>query len=371
MDDLLISFGSSLKAGKDNKVSGYLVLFGDEDAPDLEGDYFTKDTDFDIVGGQKTAIYFNHRLPLKTRKGGQIAVKEKIGEGVLTVDDKGVFVDAVLYNREMYEEVLSSCGWSSGTAPHLVDRKKSGKAYHIERWPLGLDASITPTPANPHPENRTLTLKSYREWLDVEVLEPMKAINGEALFNDSLQQREMQTWDLWSAVQNGARKIAEAASARDVTGVEVNITEATQALVSAYAQKLILAIASQIEDYLNSEYTNEPFYLKSLFDQFTTDGKPVSELDPDSHSLLVVSALREVAKRFRGNHEARVKSGRVLSDKNRQRIVDRLKEIQSVMDDLNSLLDESMPMASDAEQRKALSTFLRLRYEANRGATHA
>jgi gas vesicle protein len=45
-------------------------------------------------------------------------------------------------------------GLSSGTASHLVERdrvsEKSGKTIHeIKQWPLGFDATLTPTPAEP------------------------------------------------------------------------------------------------------------------------------------------------------------------------------------------------------------------------------
>ena len=38
-------------------------------------------------------------------------------------------------------------GWSSGTLPNLVEREVTGDAAHIKSWPLGKDASMTPTPA--------------------------------------------------------------------------------------------------------------------------------------------------------------------------------------------------------------------------------
>jgi HK97 family phage major capsid protein len=49
-------------------------------------------------------------------------------------------------------------GWSSGTAGHLVEREEKGASAHILHWPLGLDASITPTPAEYR--NSAVSLKS-------------------------------------------------------------------------------------------------------------------------------------------------------------------------------------------------------------------
>jgi HK97 family phage major capsid protein len=72
--------------------------------------------------------------------------------------------------RDEYERAVyglaekGKLGWSSGTAPHLVERNKS----HITRWPLGLDASLTPIPADPG--NRAMPLKSWAEGRNLKAL---------------------------------------------------------------------------------------------------------------------------------------------------------------------------------------------------------
>ena len=162
----LVAFGGGIKSLDDGKVGGYLVTFTDADTPDLEGDYFDAATDYGIEPGAKTAVWFNHRLPVSTKDGKSIRIKQRIGDGTLTPDERGIFIEAVLYEREMYEELLDSMGWSSGTASHLVDREPRGKAYHIATWPLGLDASITPTPAEPR--NATVPLKALAGDADQE-----------------------------------------------------------------------------------------------------------------------------------------------------------------------------------------------------------
>ncbi len=57
-------------------------------------------------------------------------------------------------------------GWSSGTAAHLVEREEAGEAWKIKMWPLGLDASLTPTPAEPR--NKVIPLKSLSDNIQVE-----------------------------------------------------------------------------------------------------------------------------------------------------------------------------------------------------------
>lgn len=147
---MLIAFGdNSIKQLPNGKIGGLLVRFSSDKDPDLAGEFFTKATDFNIEDGAKTPLYFNHRMPLPLPRGGEVVVKEKIGEGKLFKNDDGILIEAILYNRKKYEKALLAMGWSSGTASHLVDKEKVGKAYHIKTWPLGLDASITPEPCEP------------------------------------------------------------------------------------------------------------------------------------------------------------------------------------------------------------------------------
>lgn len=157
---LRMAHGSALKALDNGHIGGYLVTFGSPEQTDLYGDYFTKDTDFGFDGELKTAVYFNHRLPIKTAAGDYVTIKAKIGEGTLSKDERGILIDAILYNRADYEAALSALGWSSGTAEHLVEAEKVGKAYWLKTWPLGLDASITPTPAEPRNDVIDKALKS-------------------------------------------------------------------------------------------------------------------------------------------------------------------------------------------------------------------
>src|ERR1044072_3085360 len=162
MEDVLISFGGEIKSLGDGRFGGYLVRFTDATKKDLAGDYFTKETDFGIKSGASTPIYFNHRLPLPTRDGKEIVIKAKIGEGTLTVDEDGVLIDAIVYNREKYEKAIveageqKKLGWSSGSASHLIDRDEDG---YIKHWPLGLDASLTPIPCEP--TNSAIPVKAY------------------------------------------------------------------------------------------------------------------------------------------------------------------------------------------------------------------
>jgi HK97 family phage major capsid protein len=151
----VVVFGGEVKAIGDGKLGGYLVRFTTARDPDLTGDFFTAGTDY---GSHKTTpVLYQHGLDVKM--GGRI-----LGEGTLTLDEVGVWLEAQLNLRDEYEKAIydmakaGKLGWSSGTASHLVEREPHGKAWHITRWPLGLDASLTPTPAEPR--NSAVPMKS-------------------------------------------------------------------------------------------------------------------------------------------------------------------------------------------------------------------
>lgn len=168
MTDTLIAFGGELKALDSGKVGGYLVLFGDAEHPDASAqrDYFTAETDFGPF--TKSVILYDHALDPTL---GAV----ELGEAELKRDKVGVWMEAQLKLRAEYEERFGAYlgkigqgikarkfGLSSGTASHLVRREPQANGVHkVLRWPLGLDASITPTPAEP----RTLAraIKSLAE----------------------------------------------------------------------------------------------------------------------------------------------------------------------------------------------------------------
>jgi HK97 family phage major capsid protein len=149
------------------KLGGYLVRFGDAETTDLEGDYFTKNTYFGDV--KESTVYFNHRLPVAIRKHNiQVKYTEPLSnKAELTIDDVGVFAEIVIEARNEYEKTIAELGlagklaYSSGTASHLVDRKSiRDGVWEITRWPLGLDASLTPTPAEFRKTNQIQPIKS-------------------------------------------------------------------------------------------------------------------------------------------------------------------------------------------------------------------
>ena len=154
MDEQLIMFGGAVKALGNGRVGGYLVRFTSEKELDLEGEFFDGETWYGDA--KETPVYYQHGLD-------PVLARRVLGKGNLDAQDVGVWIEAQLEMRDEYERAVyglaekGKLGWSSGTAPHLVERNKA----HITRWPLGLDASLTPIPADPG--NRAMPLKSWAE----------------------------------------------------------------------------------------------------------------------------------------------------------------------------------------------------------------
>ena len=191
MNEDVIYFGDAVKAVKQDddtvKLGGYLVRFGDPANPDLTGDYFTNKTDFGSA--EKSLSWFNHRYPVKSSKG-VTQYKDELPEAKLTKDETGVFAEIVLTARNEYERDIAALGlagklaWSSGTASHLVDRKEVGKGvYEITRWKLGLDASLTPTPAESRKTNQVMSIKS----IEIQESKEMETPDVKALVEDAVK----------------------------------------------------------------------------------------------------------------------------------------------------------------------------------------
>lgn len=157
-DKVLLVQGGEIKALGSGKIGGHLVMFGDADQLDLEDDFFTAETDFDLYDGKQAAVYYEHGLDPTVKL-------DRLGHGPMKQDDVGVWIETQLSMRNEYEEAIyglaekDKLGWSSGTAPHLMSRKRADKGFWIEKWPLGLDASLTPMPAEPR--IHAIPLKSY------------------------------------------------------------------------------------------------------------------------------------------------------------------------------------------------------------------
>ena len=157
IDDLLVTFGDDLeiKRLEDGglEVKGWAVRFTGPDDTDLEGDYFTGDTDFGAV--KEVGLYYQHGMDKELGR-------KRIGTAELEKKDAGLWMQAQMKLREDYEKAIEEMvrrkkmGISSGAAGHLVERVKTNGGNFIAQWPIG-EVSLTPTPAEPR---NVVSLKS-------------------------------------------------------------------------------------------------------------------------------------------------------------------------------------------------------------------
>ena len=146
------------------RVGGYLVVWGDDTQRDLEGEYFTPETEFGLAWYAERPMLYQHGLDphLKAAVIGQI--------DMLQADDVGIWAEAQLDIRHRYIEAVRRLiekgvlAWSSGSLPHLVDVAKDG---HIKRWII-VEGSLTPTPAEPR-RTDVRTIKSAYHALGLDM----------------------------------------------------------------------------------------------------------------------------------------------------------------------------------------------------------
>ena len=163
--DEVIYIGGAVKALGNGKIGGYLIEFTDFEnrkgtPPDLTKEFFTSKTDYDTELPTSRTLYFDHGQD-------KVLKRRKLSKAELKEDDIGIWAEGILDTRDKYLAKLYELaekgvlGWSSGSAPHLVEKKKNASGFiEITSWPI-VEASLTHQPCNPF--SRAVPLKSYLE----------------------------------------------------------------------------------------------------------------------------------------------------------------------------------------------------------------
>lgn len=140
-------YDTAVKALNDDgdRIGGYLALWGSPEAKDLQGDYFTPDTNFELDWSDRRPVLYHHGLD------GEMQTTAVGVMDVIKADAIGLWAEAQLTKRNRYiaqvKQLVAkgALAWSSGSLPHLVKRAKDGQ---LLRWPI-VEGSLTPTPAEP------------------------------------------------------------------------------------------------------------------------------------------------------------------------------------------------------------------------------
>lgn len=128
-------------------IEGLAIPFGSTARKDLDGEFFTKDTDLCLD-------WFDSGRPLLYHHGLDGTLKTAVIGRVKSYDirDDGVWAQSQLDKASRYREVVGklvdegALGYSSGAMGHLVATDK--KTGEIKRWPW-VELSTTPTPSSP------------------------------------------------------------------------------------------------------------------------------------------------------------------------------------------------------------------------------
>ncbi len=163
---------STVKAlnAEEGRLGGYLVVWGDATVRDLQGEFFTQDTDFALDWYEARPMLYHHGLDgnLKSAVIGQI--------DTLRADEIGIWAEAQLDMHKSYVRAVQRLvdkgilHWSSGSLAHLVEVADDG---HIKRWPL-VEGSLTPTPAEPRRTDVSSIKAIYEDLgLETEHLSPL------------------------------------------------------------------------------------------------------------------------------------------------------------------------------------------------------
>lgn len=243
----------------------------------------------------------------------------------------------------------------AGTTREQVIGKMAREAgVGVEDVQSVLAGEIRPTDAKLKAFSRVLQV-SYESLKSAAGKDPSLTIKG--IFADAIAEEQYASWKLWDTYSKVIRKLAAIAESAQATGVKFDLKAKVDEATGEYAALLTDSVMTQIADYIDSE-SDDNFYLKSLTDP---SGNLLGELaiDMTEHSQLVESAVKGLIARFRRLHETRkhdatVKAGRVLSDKNRSLLAGFLKQMQDAATGMQKLLDESQPMASETEKRAAI-----------------
>lgn len=142
--------GTQIKMLDERTFGGYGVVFGGRD---LEGDYFTPESDFWLDKLQPQTILFDHTLtplpdgvPQGRKSDWAIGAIKSIKQ-----DDVGIWVEGILdehkdwleYVKEMINQGV--LGYSSDSIAHLIERAPDG---WLKSWPVPF-WSVTHHPAEP------------------------------------------------------------------------------------------------------------------------------------------------------------------------------------------------------------------------------
>ena len=141
------------KTDDELRVGNYIALFGGKD---LEGEYFTPDTDFESSYTKTGVLYVDWEHGIGKHTDGEVSPGPDDVLGFVDwksarVDDLGVWVERVLNRRNeyiKYIETLIEAGLIGNSTEAVSGGVKTTESGEIQRWPLKRD-TMTVMPMEP------------------------------------------------------------------------------------------------------------------------------------------------------------------------------------------------------------------------------
>lgn len=146
------------------RVANYMVLF---DGEDLEGERFTKETEFESSYTKTNVVPVDWEHGLEPDGGpGRDDVLGKVDWKTANKDENGLWVERVLDRRAQYMEYIESLIEEGliGTSSEATKNAEVGEDGTIKRWPVKRDA-LTVMPAEPRmlSENAVQAIKALSD----------------------------------------------------------------------------------------------------------------------------------------------------------------------------------------------------------------
>jgi len=322
---------ASIKSVGDNKLEGYAVIFTDKDDPDLTGEYFTAECDFNLDVNSKSALYYDHG------QNSTVGLK-KIGTVEFTKDEAGIFFKAELEKAKEYKEFVDGImdmakkgfmGNSSATASHLVDKTKTGKSTRINTWPL-IELSLTPTPAEPDTRG-LITVKSWNENRKDEVIE-----TATKSLTDLIKER-MSIWDLTDLIYVQWYRCRSKFDAARTLGISVDVAPSWEAFINEFSP---LAIEVGNKNFGGADNSAK-----------STDITSPADVQFSVHSKATLGVVEEFVTRANEIADMRETEGKKLFNAERQTDFKSIAEsLIAAGNRLNELASKSVETKLETEQ---------------------
>lgn len=158
--ETLVYFGGAVKALGSGKIGGDVAPFGSPSDVDRQLEFFSASTDFGLDISTKARVVYHHgfdkRFGKKRLGVADLALGSDAVKGQTSLD----LTDPL--HQWLYEQAgQGKLFWSSGSAPHLIEKRAvKGAVTEITSWPI-IEVSLTTSPINP--KARAYPLKALIE----------------------------------------------------------------------------------------------------------------------------------------------------------------------------------------------------------------